>query len=62
MADEPEVVTPTEALQRAQRRSAQEELAAGPQEKRDELKPGQGFIVGGVLVDANGEPIKEGKK
>lgn len=60
--DEPKVVTPTEALQSAQRRAAQEELATGPQEKRDEMKPGQGFLVDGVLVNADGEPLKEGTK
>lgn len=59
---EPEVVTPTEALQSAQRRAAQEEMAAGPQEKRDETESGGRFMVDGRLVNADGEPIDEGKK
>lgn len=63
MADEPEVVTREELNQRTARRAAREALTAGQDRELpiDEAPPGGRYMVGGVLVDANGEPVKDKK-
>ncbi len=64
MADEPEVVTREELNQRKARQAAREALTSevGRELPIDEAVPGGRYMVGGQLVDANGEPVKEGKK
>lgn len=60
MADEPEVVTRAELDQRTARKAAREALTTkvGRTLPIDEVPPGGAYMVGGVLVDANGDPVK----
>lgn len=57
-ANEPEVVTPAEQIQRGQRKAAREAAQSESGHVHDELQPGGGYIVDGVLQDSEGNPVK----
>lgn len=59
MPDETEVVTRDELNQRKARQAAREAASQGRDAPIDEAPPGGRFIVNGVEVDANGEPLKK---
>ncbi len=62
-AAEPEVVTREELNQRNARRAAREAATTevGRDLPIDEAPAGGRYMVDGVLVDANGEPLKDKK-
>lgn len=60
MPEEPEVVTREELNQRKARQAAREAASAGRDRPIDEAPAGGRYVVGGVEVDANGEPLKKG--
>jgi hypothetical protein len=59
----PEVVTREELNQRKARQAAREAVTTdvGRALPIDECQPGGRFLVGGVLVDAEGKPLKDEK-
>lgn len=60
---DPEVVTREELNQRKARQAAREALTTAVNRELpiDEAPAGGRYVVDGVAVDANGEPLKKGK-
>lgn len=64
MADEPKIMTREELNQEKARQAAREAQTTehGRALPIDEAVPGGKYVVDGVEVDANGEPIKDAKR
>jgi hypothetical protein len=59
MADQRQVAVPQDQGSAAVSRATAEAQADAAENPRDEIEGGGVFIVNGVKVDANGQPVKE---